>query len=307
MPYLFPSRSAPEFLLLHYDRCAFLPTPPWRRALAPTPPSPSSRRRIGSSCPATHPRASTRRGRARELRDHLLGRRAAGCLHPRRPWALHPDPLECDLHPYMVAADPATGLLPHIARWPMVGFNLDATRTGRAASWWCAASSPPPPPSIRARVWRLINMARRSSVVMLRWRYARLDEKLHQARDLLRDPLAAAVDGTKTMGSLPRPRPNLLLPPSNLHLRRLADRSPSFFQSSRCRCSHTLPFFSSKTATYPPSPLGWPKQRGRITPPSKEKGPELLKVSRSIKKFNLLEVRRAEAVSSPKSYTSWAS
>ncbi|CAO2196597.1 unnamed protein product, partial [Urochloa humidicola] len=86
------------------------------------------------------------------------------------PAAVHPDPLECDLHPYMVAADPATGLLPHIARWPMVGFNLDAPRTGRAASWWCAASSPPPLPSIRARAWRLINMARRSSVVMLRWR-----------------------------------------------------------------------------------------------------------------------------------------
>ncbi|CAN6342929.1 unnamed protein product [Urochloa humidicola] len=48
------------------------------------------------------------------------------------PAALHPDPLECDLHPYVVAADPAAGLLLHIARWPMVGFDLDASpdRTG---------------------------------------------------------------------------------------------------------------------------------------------------------------------------------
>ncbi|CAN6347750.1 unnamed protein product [Urochloa humidicola] len=48
------------------------------------------------------------------------------------PAALHPDPLECDLPPYVVAADPAAGLLLHIARWPMVGFDLDASpdRTG---------------------------------------------------------------------------------------------------------------------------------------------------------------------------------
>ncbi|CAN6356136.1 unnamed protein product [Urochloa humidicola] len=48
------------------------------------------------------------------------------------PAALHPDPLECDLHPYVVAADPAAGLLLHIARWPIVGFDLDASpdRTG---------------------------------------------------------------------------------------------------------------------------------------------------------------------------------
>ncbi|CAN6170603.1 unnamed protein product [Urochloa humidicola] len=61
----------------------------------------------------------------------------------------------------------------------------------------------------------------------------------------------------KTTGSLPRPRPNLLLPPSDLHLRR-------------------------KMEPYPPSLLGWPKQRGRITPPSNEKGPELLKTTRCL-------------------------